>query len=374
MGRATTMGVSVMKRQLRGRLPVLLFVLALFVAACGGGEEAGTDEPTDGGGAETEAPTDDATEPDGGGDSDLEALAAAAQEEGSLTLYGVLDESVLQSLSEEFSQEFGVTLNFIRLVSSDLQQRFSAEADAGAPAADAIILSHSPFFAEALDSGWLTPLDEAGLPNFPGDFPAEYIVNDGAAAVASVVATSIVYNTDLVETPPTDWTDYADPAYSGGLLQIARPDSSPISLAFWQLMRDEYGDEFLQDVAANDPVWHNSAVPATQAVAAGEGALGHPGVDAIVANLQGEGAPIEQAMPALTSGPLTAVGLSADAQNPNAAKLFAAWILSEEGSQFLAEASGAGSPYGFNLPEDFRPPQVPSEEQAQELMQLLDVE
>lgn len=370
-----------MIRGLVGRLPVLLCLFALVAAGCGGdAEPSGNETPAGAGTTTTSSPGGAATSPaDGGateieGEADLDALAEAAREEGSMTLYGVLDESVLQDLAAQFSQEYGVNVDVVRLVSADLQQRFAAEADAGAPAADAIILSHSPFFNEAFDSGWLTPLDDAGLPNFPGDFPEQYIVNDGGAAVVSVIPTTMVYNTEVVESPPTDWQDYADPAYAGGLLHIARPDSSPISLAFWQMLREEYGDEYLQDVAANEPVWHNSAVPATQAVAAGEGALGHPGVDAIVKNLQGEGAPIEQVMPELTSGPLTAIGLAEGAQNPNAAKLFAAWLLTEDGARFLADASSAGSPYGYNLPEDFRPPQVPNEEQAAELMELLGVE
>lgn len=379
-----------MIRLRRGRLPVLVCVLALFVAACGGDDDAGTDETPDATEAtdatetadegettpdgDTEAPADDGTETsaDAGGDgADLSALADAASADGSLTLYSVLDESVLQELGDRFTEEFGINVDFVRLVSSDLQQRFSAEADAGAPAADVIILSHSPFFADALDSGWLTPLADAGLPNFPGDLPEEYVVNDGGAAVVSVIPTSIVYNTDMVDAAPEDWTVYADEAYGDGLLQIATPDSSPISLAFWQLMRDEYGDEFLEDVAANNPVWHNSAVPATQAVAAGEGALGHPGVDAIVQNLQAEGAPVELAYPSVTTGPLTAVGLAEGSQNPDAAKLFAAWMLTEEATEFLADASGAGSPYGYNVTEGFQPPQVPSPDQAAELMEML---
>lgn len=356
-----------------------VLVLTMLIAACGSGDDAGdttttaetdttaaapdtTEAPT----GTTEAPTETTEAMD-----DMTALVEAAQEEGTLTLYGVPAEPVQQTLAEEFNAEYGITVEFVRLVSSDLQQRLAAEADSGATVADVILLTHSPFYAEGLENGWLIPTADAGVPNFPGDYPADYVVNDGAFGVVSVVPTSIVYNTDLVDTPPTDWTDYADPAYADGLLQIANPGTSPANLAFWKMLREEYGDEFLENVGANEPVWHDSAVPATQAVAAGEGALGFPGVDAIISNLQGEGAPIEAAQPELTSGPMIAVGVTGEAPHPNAGALFAAWLLSQDGSELLAEASGAGSPYGLGLPADFRAPVIPDEEESQEILDLL---
>ncbi|MBB4932643.1 iron(III) transport system substrate-binding protein [Lipingzhangella halophila] len=305
-------------------------------------------------------------------DPELQELVTAAQEEGSLTLYGVPDESLLRGVADEFAELYGVQIEPVRLVSADLSQRFSSEADSGQPASDAILLTHSPFYAEALEKEWLTPLTEAGVPDYPDEYPEDYVVEDGDVPLVSLVPTSMVYNTDEVSSEPDSWEDYADPEHKGKLA-IADPATSPANLAFWQIMRDEYGDEFLESVAENNPTWHNSAVPGTQAVAAGESTLGHPGVQAIVDNLKEEDAPVEATVPGPTTGPEIALGLTADAQNPNAAKLFAHYILSEEGSTHLAEISNAASPYGLGL-DDFQRPEPVSDEQEAEIEELLGAE
>ncbi|WP_224389473.1 ABC transporter substrate-binding protein [Pseudonocardia sp. ICBG1293] len=329
--------------------------LALTVSACGGGAGGG-------------APTDVAA-PELAGSAELDALVAAAQEEDCLTLYGVPDESALQGVTDAFTQEYGIDVSFVRLVSADLAQRYSTEAGAGAPAADLILLTHSPFYADALDRGWLTPVDEAGLPAYSGEFPAEYTADDGATPIVQLVPTTLVYNPGLVDTPPSSWEDYADPAYRGELL-FAGPRTSPANVAFWQLMRDTYGDDMLRGVAANEPRWHNSAVPATQGVAAGEGAIGFPGVLPIVADLQRAGAPVESAAPTPTTGPEIGLGLTANGPCSDAARLFANYVLSEPGSVFLNDLTGDISPYSAGV-SDFVRPEPVSEAQAQEIADLL---
>lgn len=325
--------------------------LAVTTAACGGGSSAGE------GTAEVSDPA-------------LKQLVTAAQEEGTLTLYGIPDEQVLRALAEKFTELYGVQVQPVRLVSADLAQRFSSEADAQAPASDVILLTHSPFYAEALEKDWLTPLSSAGIPGYPDNYPADYLAEDGDVPIVSLVPTSLVYNTEAVTQPPSSWEAYAEQQYRGKLA-IADPATSPANLAFWQLMRETYGDDFLRRIAANDPAWQNSAVPGTQAVAAGEFALGHPGVDAIVNNLRDSGAPVETTIPGPTTGPEIGLGLTANSKHPNAAKLFAHFVLSEDGSTLLAEVSGAGSPYGAGLPEGFERPAAVSEAQAAELKRLL---
>jgi iron(III) transport system substrate-binding protein len=330
--------------------------LTLLLTACGGGSD------DDSGSEDVAAPTIE-------GSAELDELVAAAQEENCLTLYGAPEEDVLRAVTDAFTEEYDVPVSFVRLVSADLIQRFSSEAEAGAVAADAILLTHSPFYQEAYDNGWLQPVSEAEIPSFPGDFPEEYTADDGATPIATLVPTTMVYNTDLVDQAPDSWEAYADPAYQGELL-FAAPSSSPANVAFWAMLREEYGDEFLESVAANEPTWYNSAVPATQAVAAGEGALGFPGVAAIVKSLQDAGAPIEQSRPTPTTGPEIALGLSAESPCPNAARLFANYVLSEEGNTYLNEVSGAISPYAPEAADFVRPTPVP-EEEAQEIIALL---
>ncbi|MGY1809459.1 ABC transporter substrate-binding protein [Blastococcus sp. SYSU D00669] len=324
--------------------------LTMALTACGGGGD-------DGGGEEVAAPTLENSE-------ELDALVSAAQEEGCLTVYGTVDETILQSVTDAFTEQYDIPVSFVRLVSADLSQRFSTEAQAGATVADAILLTSSPFYGEALGNGWLQPVNEAGLPAFPGEFPEEYTADDGATPIVQLVPTTLVYNTDLVSEAPDSWEFYADPANKGELL-FAEPASSPANLSFWQLMREEYGDDFLEAVAANEPRWYNSAVPATQGVAAGEGAVGFPGVAAIVAGLQETNAPVDAAVLSPTTGPEIGLGLAAESPCPNAGKLFANYLLSEEGNTYFNEVSDAISPFGEDAADFVRPTPVPEAEAAE---------
>jgi iron(III) transport system substrate-binding protein len=329
--------------------------LTLVLTACGGGGDDGGDQAV-------AAPTlSDSPE--------LQKLISDAQQENCLTVYGAPDEAILKAVTDEFTQQYDIPVSFVRLVSADLTQRFSSEAEAGAAAADVILLTSSPFYANALSKGWLQPVDEAGLPALPGEFPEDYTADDGATPVVSLVPTTMVYNTDLQDQAPDSWETYSDPANKGELL-FAEPSSSPANLSFWSLMRKEYGDDFLQAVAANEPKWYNSAVPATQGVAAGEGSLGFPGVAAVVTSLQGSGAPVESAVLAPTTGPEIALGLSADSPCQNAGKLFANFLLSEEGNTYFNEVSDAISPYADNVTDFVRPSPV-SDTEAQEISDLL---
>ncbi len=345
--------------------------LALVTAACGGGGEEDSAEAAEG----NEQGADDGSDADDAGGDDaapagLEELIAAAQEEGSITFYGAPDERVLRAMAEDFQGKYGVTVEPVRLVTSDLTQRFAAEAEAGAPVADVVISTHSPFFDDALANGWLESISDAGLPDFPGTFPEADLENGGATAPASLVPTELVYNTDAFPEAPDSWEVYGEPEMAGEI-QMAHPDSSPANISFWSLIHQEYGEELLQAIAANEPAWHNSAVPATQAVAAGEGSLAHPGVRAIVRTLQAEGAPVEVAALGPTTGPEMALGLAAGSESPNAAKLFAHYVMSEEGNELMAEVSEAASPYGLNQPEGWVRPGDVEQLSADELNALL---
>lgn len=328
---------------------------ALLLTGCGGDGGGGADAP--GGNA---APVDD---------PELQSLIEAAQDEGTLTLYGIVDERVLRAVADRFTETYGVDVTVLRLVSADLSQRFAAEAGAGAVQADTIMLTYSPFYADALDQGWLMPVTEADIPGFPADYPADFVEEDGTPII-SMVPTELVYNTDALDTAPDSWEVYADPDFAGELL-FAEPATSPANLSFWSLMLDEYGPEFLEGIAANEPTWMNSAVNTTQGVAAGEGSLSHPGVFAIVETLKAQGAPVEAVRLGPTTGPEIGLGISTDAPHPNAARLFAHYLLSEDGSAFLAEESGASSPWGTNLVDGYvRPAPVPEERRA-EINELL---
>lgn len=314
------------------RQAVAIGAVAVLLSACGG----------------------DSTEPSSAfsGDPEYQALVDEAKAAGPVTFYSMIDESALRTISESFTEKYGVEVEPVRLVTADLIQRYSAEASSGKTVADVLLLTDSPFFADAVGSGWITPFNELDLPGPETAFPEAFVGNDGATPIVSLIPTDTVINTDNVSDPPTTWEDYADPKFKGKLM-LAEPDSSPANASFWSLMRQTYGDGFLQDVAANEPRWMNSAVPVTQAVAAGEAEMGHPGVAAIFNNLKAQGAPLELVQLSPTTGPEAALAVSASSPNPAGAKLLASYLTGEEGNQLLNDETSAVSPFDDSADERF---------------------
>lgn len=277
-------------------------------------------------------------------DPETRALVTEAQNAGAVTFYSMLDESALRAISAAFTDAYGVRVEPVRLVTADLIQRYSAEAESGRSAADIVLVTDSAFLGDAHAKGWITPITEQALPLGIEAFPKDYLTHDGAAAVVSLIPTEMVVNSDEVSQAPQSWEVYADPQYKGELM-LTRPDTSPANIAFWSLMIDRYGDDFLRRIADNEPTFSNSAVPLTQAIAAGEAEIGFPGVAAIVQNLAEQGAPVEMVSLAPTTGPEASVALSANSPNPAGAELLAAFLMSEKGNRLLNDDSGGISPY-----------------------------
>lgn len=276
---------------------------------------------------------------------DFAALVEEASAQDSVTIYHMLDESAFREIADDFTDRFGISVNPVRLVTGDLQQRYSSEASQGSAVADLVMVTHSAeFMQDGYDSNWFRTADELELPESISEFPDDFYADEGNTPIILMVPGYGIWNSSSDVERPSEWTDFADPKYEGNLI-ISDPGTSPAGLAFWQLQRDVHGDEFLEDVAANNPIVHNSASPVTQAVAAGEGAIGYPGVPAIVNTLIDQGAPLEMVELSPTTG--NEVGLAVSENSPNSAggALFMAYLMDEAGSISLAETAGGISPY-----------------------------
>jgi iron(III) transport system substrate-binding protein len=311
-----------MKKILKSAL-VAACATALLTACSGGGAVSTSVSPTH--------------------DAKTQALITEAKAAGPVTLYSMLDESTLRVISSDFTSKYGVSVEPVRLVTGDLIQRYSAEASSGKTPADLILMTDSKFFDDALKSGWITSVSDADLPAIAADFPEEYYAHNGATPIVSLIPSEMVVNSDNVPTDPSDWKSYADPDFRGKLM-LSEPDSSPANIAFWSLMIEKYGENFLQDIAKNEPKWMGGAVPLTQGIAAGEADLGFPGVAAIVKSLNKANAPVKLIGLAPTTGPEAAVALSKNSSNPAGAKLLTAYLLSKDGNKLLNDDSDAISP------------------------------
>jgi iron(III) transport system substrate-binding protein len=317
---------------IRPRLGSLRAATAVAVAAlllatgCGSGES---------GGGDTAVPAD--------APAALRPLIEKAQQEGELVWYSVPAENIAKAVSDAFAKKYGIKVKFIRLTSSDLAQRFSAEASTGKPAADLFVGSYTPFIPEALSKGWTIKLADAGIPGYPNGFPDKYLLPEDGTAVVQLQPSGLAVNTQKGTESIKDWQDILDPKWKGQIL-LVDPRASAAYTPFWNLIIKEYGEDFLTKLKAQNPIIAAGSAPATQQLAAGEGAIVMPGVQSIITDLKSKGAPVSYVQPPASTGPELVPGIAAKAAHPNAARLFVDYLMSEEGSKVLNATPGSGSP------------------------------
>ena len=258
--------------------------------------------------------------------ADEASLVAQAKSEGAGMLYSVIEPTILQALAKAFGDKYGVKLDFERLGTGPLSQRYAAEAEAGKVTADIVMLGDKAFLESAREKGWLgqPQLIPANLPNG---------VQDGTLATVALNPESLAWNTSLVTERPKSWEILIDRKYAKRV-SVFDPRNSILGVKWYSLIRKAYGDEFLRKLAVQ-ATFAPSVVPAIQQVAAGAMAMYAPSIHVAVDALKQKGAPIDEAFFAPASTGAIIAGLSKKAPHPAIASLLMNFVLTAEGQAIL---------------------------------------
>lgn len=288
--------------------------------------------------------------------SELDSLIRAARKEGELTFYSAVTENVAKRAAEAYSAKYGVKVAILRLSSAPLMQRYANEAASGNFAADVVVASGAgTFVADNVKKGWSEPLSEARIPAvISGEFPARYY--RGISAIIGVQPWLIFYHTERVKGAdiPKDWPDLLDPKWKGKLI-LADPRASDAYIPLWTMFLDKYGESFFAGLRAQGMRAYGG-VPAVQALAAGEGSVGFPQVRSTVQDLRDKGAPVDSVTPSSTTGTELELSLASlsKAKHPNAARLFAHYVMTAEGNKVFNSAD----PGSFSIYDTSRLPRA----------------
>ncbi|WP_192496994.1 ABC transporter substrate-binding protein [Gulosibacter chungangensis] len=266
--------------------------------------------------------------------------AAALEEGGQVTWYSSFIPENLEVIEKQFEEQFpGVDLQVLRLGGTEGPIRFSSEMEAGAQSADVLTTSETDFGTTAAENGWTEDISAFDLPTY-ADFPEEFV--NGPLFVTQIAPIRVTYNTELVETPPETWEDLLEPEYQGQMM-LVDPSAILPWMAQYNLLYEEYGVEYLEGLAGQDFRPVDSAVPAAQSLAAGEGFVVFPSLDSVANPMIEEGAPVANATLTPFTGVENSTMISSAAPNPETAKLFAAWLMGPEG-QTAVNSGFAASP------------------------------
>lgn len=316
---------------------VSLTVLALVSAACGGNDSGttGPTEPTGLSPAPTE-PDDGATTPDD--EDELAALVEAAEAEGTVTFWYSSVPETIQVIVDAFEEAYpNIDVIGEDLSSGPQGDRLSQELTAGQVSVDVIINSDFTQMEPLASEGHLVdvstlPEAAAAQSNFVEDTWHEHHPIIGTSDV------HMAYNPDVLEEDelPTSYEDLLDPKWEG-MMSANDPSLGLGAAQYWINVLQTQGEDFFEALAEQDVAVVQASSQSIDLLLSGSRPLALQSSPFQVVAARGDDLPLE---PWYGYGRVSVfayyMGLIAEGPNPEAGKLFANWLLTEDGQCALA--------------------------------------
>jgi iron(III) transport system substrate-binding protein len=268
-----------------------------------------------------------------------ELYEAAKKEGGELTWYTAQsDDITAQALGRSFESIYpGIKVNVLRTTAQVAYQRITQEIKASAIQCDVFSTTDLGHSVELKVKGAFEKYvpDNAGkvLDVYKGYDP------DGYYFVTSAGMIGIGYNTAKVKEAdaPKNWTDLLDPKWKDNIA-LGHPGFSGY-VGTWALtMRNQYGWEFFEKLAKNNPRVGRSINDTVTMLNAGESAVAGCGpVGTLLESVQ-KGNPLAMVYP--TDGTVLIIAPSSimkGGKHLNASRLFMEFLLSEGASQIWVD-------------------------------------
>jgi len=261
-------------------------------------------------------------------------LVAAAQKEGKVVLYTGSAEPLVIALGEAFRKEYGIQLEYQRLNSSKIASRYTAEAEAGQTIADVLVAGDQILIDAFQQKGWIADLDPAQVPGL-AEWPAEF--RTAHSTVISINPHTMATNTSLVQELPKKWEDMLRPEFAGQIVTVDLRSVGLVAFGAYDLLLRERGEDFLRELGKQKLQLGSSGPASVQQVAAGAAKIFYPCSVSQAQSMIQQGAPIAAVLPEGESytGVVSPAAVSAKAPNPNAARLFVGFMMSEAGQKIL---------------------------------------
>jgi iron(III) transport system substrate-binding protein len=261
-------------------------------------------------------------------------LIEAAKKEGKIVYYTADFTEPEQEIIKAFNKRFPfVKVEIVRAPGGQLITRIKTEAAAGKLLADAV--NHSD---RGLMQGIADLFQDYAPPN-ANDYREDVLVSPKLWP-RSTLGWSIAYNTELEKNAPKSWMDLCKAEYGPKKIGQVIAPSGGTTWTRIMFERQVLGEDYWKKQAATQPILYPSGAPTSDALVRGEISIG-----VVLYNIayikKREGAPVDAIFPP-EGVPLNfyAAGVTKTAVNPNAAKLFLNWCMSEEGQAFQIKELG----------------------------------
>lgn len=271
--------------------------------------------------AATAAPA-KAAAPSGGADIE------AAKKEGKVVYYTSTPVNAAQELAKKFEAKYGIKVELFRSGGEATLRRYLTEADAGKVLADVMTITDPAAYIALAKQGKLVAYKPANWEKVP----AAAKDAEGYWVAQRLNLANMAYRKDKVAAGdvPKKWTDLTDPKYSGKMVH-ADPNYTATAMMVVAHLSKEYGWEFYQKMAKNNVMIVQGAAQVSSALTSGERLIAAYASDSYTWRDRNKGQPVDAIFP--EDGVFVVPAPSAvlkGSPNPNAAKLLADFMLSDE--------------------------------------------
>lgn len=293
--------------------------------------------------------------------STLAALSLAgpafAEASGKLVLYtSQPNEDAQRTVDAFMAANPGVTVEWVRDGTPKIMAKFRAELAAGAPQADVLLIADSVTMEGLKAEGLLMAYPEADISAYePGIMDP-----DKTWFATKLITTGIVYNTSA-PMKPTSYKDLLAPEATAAFMMPSPLASGAATIHMVSVTGvPELGWGYYETLAKQGALADGANGGVFKAVAGGEKLYGFL-VDFLAIREKAKGAPIEFVFPVEgVSAVSEPVAILANTKNPDAAKAFVDFLISEEGQKLAAEMGylpahpGVTPPAGFPARSDIK--------------------
>ncbi|AZN73523.1 extracellular solute-binding protein [Georhizobium profundi] len=278
------------------------------------------------------------------------ASSSALAAEGTLVLYTSQPNTDAQQTADAFMAKYpDVTVEWVRDGTPRIMAKLSAEIEAGQPQADVLLIADIVTMEGLKADGRLLAFPEAEIEGID-----EALVDaDRTYFPTKLITTGIVYNTNAPMVP-TSWLDLTKPE-AANMIAMPSPLTSGAAMIHTVTLTGnlDNGWDFYSALAENGAQASGGNGDVLQAVSGGDKLYGMI-VDFMPIREKAKGAPVEFVFPTEGVSAVTEpVAILSTTQNPEAAKAFVNFLLSEEGQSlavqqgYIPARADAGLPEGY---------------------------
>ena len=256
------------------------------------------------------------------------ADTAKAKAEGKVVWYTSTPIEQGQKIVSLFEKAHGIKVEMFRSGGSAILRRFQQENDAGRISADVLTTSDPAASAALARKGAFVPFKPANFDKVP-DAAKE---PNGQYVAQRLNMMTIYLRTDKVAAAdePKTWTELGDAKYKGKMV-MTDPSFTALQVAVVGMMSKERGWGFYEKLRANDTMIVQGNQQSSDMVKRGERVIAVGALDSYAAEERAAGHPIKTLYPAdgvfVIPSPTAVVK---GGPNPNAARLFAEFMLSDD--------------------------------------------